>query len=362
MEKNLQGFLEQMQLHYEELSGMRADDASDIGIRFKILAEQLERLYIELEEAKKQAFAATATGKYLEKHAMQRGIDRKPAICARGKVCFSRSQSAAVDLEIPKGILLMCSAQRENPLRFITTERVVMKAGKTEVLAAVECQTAGKQGNLAAGMLTVMVTPVQGIAQVSNPQALVSGEDAESDESLRKRLMDSYRAVTNGTNEAFYYHKAMEYPGVSSAKVLPRVNGKGTVGILVWGEGVDDLLLEKMKQEIGQIKEINVDMTVERAVAKPISISAKIAVEDGYSYEDVSKECAKVLSEYMQHRQIGQPLYSAMLMKEILGCTGVANCSIIMPEQDLYPLEKEIFTLSECSVSQMEHRRGGESR
>ena len=59
-------FLEQMQQSYEQLAGMRADDASDVGIRFKILAEQLSKIKEELEFAKQQSFPQTATGENLE--------------------------------------------------------------------------------------------------------------------------------------------------------------------------------------------------------------------------------------------------------------------------------------------------------
>ena len=52
-----QEFLQKMQQRYEELTGIPADEASDIGIRLRILAEQLELLYQQLEEEKKQAFA-----------------------------------------------------------------------------------------------------------------------------------------------------------------------------------------------------------------------------------------------------------------------------------------------------------------
>lgn len=40
-----QDFLQKMQQRYEELTGIPADEASDIGVRLRILAEQLELLY-----------------------------------------------------------------------------------------------------------------------------------------------------------------------------------------------------------------------------------------------------------------------------------------------------------------------------
>lgn len=162
--------------------------------------------------------------------------------------------------------------------------------------------------------------------------------------------------VTNGTNTAFYYNKAMSYEGVSSVKVLPRVNGVGTVGIVVYGPGVDEDLLARMKEEIGQIKEINVELTVEQATEKQTEVSVEIAVSDGYSYEDVSAVCKKAVEEYMKAQKIGKALYLALLMREVLNCEGVANCRVKLPQADVYPLEKEILVLSECTVSQMERQ------
>lgn len=352
-------FLEQMQQSYEQLAGMRADDASDVGIRFKILAEQLSKIKEELEFAKQQSFPQTATGENLETHALERGVFRKQATRAKGMVRFSRESAASEDILIPQGVFLTCSQTEGNhgtDIRFVTTNEVTLRQGQTSVDAPVECQTEGSRGNLATGILNVMITPVQGITAVSNPEPILSGEDAENDEMLRQRLLDSYRMVTNGTNTAFYYNKAMSYEGVSSVKVLPRVNGVGTVGIVVYGPGVDEDLLARMKEEIGQIKEINVELTVEQATEKQTEVSVEIAVSDGYSYEDVSAVCKKAVEEYMKTQKIGKALYLALLMREVLNCEGVANCRVKLPQADVYPLEKEILVLSECTVSQMERQ------
>lgn len=353
-------FLEQMQQSYQELTGVRVDDASDIGIRFKILAEQLEVLNKALEEAKQQTFPQTATGETLDMHALQRGIRRKQATASKGAVIFSRESAAQEDILIPEGVFLTGTKQEgenDTDIRFVTTQTVILQSGKTQVSAPVQCQTAGSVGNIASGVLTVMITPVQGITAVSNPEPIVSGEDEESDENLRQRLLDSYHQVTNGTNAAFYYNKAMSYEGVSTAKVLPRVNGIGTVGIVLYGPSVDEELIKKVKEEIGQIKEINVDLTVEKASEKQVTVSMEIAVENGYSYEDVSAACKNTVERYMKRQKIAQPLYSALLIRELLNCEGVANCRIIEPEEDIYPLEKEVLRLSDCTISQMQHQQ-----
>ena len=98
-----QDFLQKMQQRYEELTGIPADEASDIGIRLRILAEQLELLYQQLEEEKKQAFAQTATGLALEQHAQQKGLQRRKAVAAQGEVTFSRTAAADEPIVIPQG-------------------------------------------------------------------------------------------------------------------------------------------------------------------------------------------------------------------------------------------------------------------
>ena len=359
MEQNFAYFLEQMQEHYTRLTGIPVQDASDIGIRFRILAQQLAELQQELTQAQLQAFPQTATGENLELHAAQRGIVRKQAIKAKGEALFSRTAAAEEDIEIPTGVLLTCAAvegSAEVPPRFVTTATAILQQGETKVAVPVECQNAGSGGNLAAGMLNVMITPVQGIGSVTNPQPISSGEEAESDEALRRRLLDSYQAVTNGTNMAFYYNRAMSYPGVASVKVLPRVRGVGTVGIVVAGAGVDEELIAQMKQESGEVKEINVDLTVEKAAPREIAVSVQVAAEDGYSYEDISQSCRQAVMVLLEKQKIGQPVYPALIVRELLNCQGVANCRVISPAEDVYPLEKEIFILSDCSIEQMQRQ------
>ena len=91
-------FLEKMQKTYQNLAGMRADDASDIGIRFKILAELLEGVQENLDQIKQQSFPKTATGINLENHAAQRGLTRKPALVAAGEAEFKREHPPPQDV------------------------------------------------------------------------------------------------------------------------------------------------------------------------------------------------------------------------------------------------------------------------
>ena len=255
---------------------------------------------------------------------------------------------------IPKGTPLTGGSGQ---LRFVTVQEAVLAVGQTEVRVPVCSEVAGKKGNLAAGMLRVIISPVQGIAAVNNPSPMTAGEDAESDQSLRQRLMDSYRMVTNGTNGAFYHQCAMSYAGVRSARVLPRHKGRGTVGVVVYGPGVDEQLLRTMQEQISKKKEINVDLSVEQAVERPVALTAEIAAADGYSIADVRQQCQERWKQYLETFEIGQPLYPALLVRELLSCPGVANCRVLAPAQDSYPQEREIFTAGTIQIGEMAQRQ-----
>ena len=150
MAEGYESFLEQMKQGYQQRTGIPVDSASDVGIRFAVLAEQLALLQQELETAQQQAFAQTATGQALEMHAAQRGLSRKQAVYASGTAVFSREEAAQADIPIPQGCFL---TEPTGSIRYTTEQEAVLKAGQTQVEVPVRCQTAGSGGNVAGLLL-----------------------------------------------------------------------------------------------------------------------------------------------------------------------------------------------------------------
>lgn len=351
MGQSYEEILSEMEDTYTRLAGVRPADASDIGLRIKVLADQVWQLTQQVEKAEQAAFPQTAQGEWLDRHAIQKGLTRKPAVPAGGQVVFSRSTPAESSIPIPQGTTVV--SKGDTGLLYQTEKEAVLGRGQSSVAVPVACVFPGKQGNLAAGRIGAMGNSVPGIGQVENPEPISGGEEAESDEALRRRLMDSYQMATNGTNQAFYYNMAMQYPGVSSVKILPRVKGSGTVGIVAAGPGVNSALLNRMKQEIGAVKEVNVDLTVEQAVSKPVAVAAEIAVKEGYSFSDTAALCKERLSGLAADQTVGSPFLAARWIQTLLECEGVANCRMISPNTDQYPLEKERITVSGITITEM---------
>ena len=80
MSETYESILSRLQRRFQELAGFPADDASDIGIRLKVLAGELFSACTNLDWLQRQVFPQTAQGIQLDYHAQQRGIQRKSAV------------------------------------------------------------------------------------------------------------------------------------------------------------------------------------------------------------------------------------------------------------------------------------------
>lgn len=348
MSLSYQSILDTMQQRYTQLSGVAPNDASDISIRLKVLAQQIYELYQSVDNVTKQTFPQTAEGDWLELHASQRGLTRKPKSFASGQVMFYRNNATSRAILIPKGVLL--SAKTPNEARYETTKDVTLPTGSEEVLAPVQCVSPGISGNVAAGIITVMITPVPGIGNVNNPLPVSGATEQESDEELRLRLFDTYKQTTNGTNSSFYYNMACSYPGVSSANVIPRWNGVGTVKVVIHGDGVDANLVSRIAADMNATKELNVVVTVQKATLNAINIAVEILVEDGFNFDDVSNECKIKLQNLIKRQKVGATLYRSQIIKELVQCQGVQNCVVSGPSVDVSCSGTKIITLGSLSI------------
>ena len=101
--KSYETILAEMAQRYRELSGHAPEDASDIGIRLKVLAAQVWELWQRCDWMWRQLLPDTATGDYLEYHAATRGLSRKPAVRAVGTLTFPAPSRRAMTPPSPRG-------------------------------------------------------------------------------------------------------------------------------------------------------------------------------------------------------------------------------------------------------------------
>lgn len=315
--------LDGMKNKYKSLTGLNAEEASDLGIRFAVLAGEIFSAQTEISWLKNQMFPNTASGEYLDLHAAARGLSRKAGKKAVGKILFWAKDTES-SIDIPKGTV--CATSGSDSVRFVTTEIAILTAGASFVEVSAEAAAAGSAGNAAKNKITVMVTPISGISNISN-SAFSGGSDVETDEQLRARIIDSFENISNGTNKAFYIKSAMEVNGVTAVGVIPRNRGAGTVDVFITNEegNPPEDLIKEVQDKLNELREVNVDIEVKALTSSLMNVYFSFTCRKGYDIETVKSSCEEAVRAYFKGLSAGEAMYMSDLGEYIKHVDGVKN-------------------------------------
>lgn len=316
--------LERMQTEFEKNAGYIPDDASDISIRMKTLAGEIFSLESSLDFLKRQMFPTTATGEYLDKHAEMRGLKRKPAIKASGKLMFYVERPLSYSFTVPKGTVCAVS---DGGLRYVTDEDTVLPVNESFVMVKAHAENGGSEYNIPVNRVTSIVTYFSEAISVNNSSIFGGGASAESDEALRERITESYYNPSNGDNEEYYRRIALGVDGVYSVGIKPLAQGTGTVGIYIAGRAskCSDEVVSALQQEMNDKKGINISVSVENATLTGVVIKLSISVKDGYYADDVKSQVQNEIAEYFRKLCVGDGVKYCELGELIYHIDGVKN-------------------------------------
>ena len=295
----------QLKTAFETESGYPVQDDTDLGIRMKVMAGELYHLSEQIETVKRQMFPQSASGEYLEHHGACRDLYKKPAAAARGTLRFSRTTPASQNIVIPAGTL--CSASSAGDAVYLTGEEGVLPAGQTSVDVPGTAAQVGTGGNLLAGKIDTLMSAVAGISSVTNPVNFSGGMEQESDESFRKRLLDSFVNPSNGANAKFYQDFALRYDRVMFANT-EYVEDGNTLNLYVsdYFRMTDSDLIEEIQADIQAEKELNVNVSVKAAEPVTQNVTATIYVTETQNSGQRSSDAIAYLSEKIYQLGIGE--------------------------------------------------------
>ena len=344
--------LSHMKEVYEQESGHSAEDVSDAGLRLRVMAGELYRLQTELTWLTRQAFPQTAAGEWLDRHGEMRGVAREVATHAKGEITFSRYLPLSFDLVIPKGT--RCASTGSTPIEYETTEEAVLRSGDLSVTIQAQAVLGGSEGNIAAGYVNTLLTALTGINYVGNRVPITGGREQETDEEYRGRVLSAYANIPNGTNAAYYRDIALSCKGVGSAGVIPRKDGNGTVGVYIWGENnaPTEAVLNRVKAEYAQRREIGVTVSVQAAAKKSVDVGVRIKLPDGSEMERAKEDIRKAVTAYFAGLTVGSPVYLAALERVILNAAPATKISFFATMRDYSGAEDTIPVLGTVSVEE----------
>lgn len=318
---------------FGENSGYVPSASCDLAARLYAAAAQIQSLYLQAQWLLDQSFPQTAQREYLDRHAALRGISRGIATCATGKLRFGISAAISSDLPIRSGTVCMTSSG----IRFATTEDVVLRAGELYVDAPAMALEPGKQGNVAAETVTIMAAMPVGIRACTNPEAFSGGDDAESDGTLRQRLLDSYHRLPNGANAAYYEQAALSFTGVAAAVAVRIPRGVGTVDLYVATDaGIpDETLLQEIREYLQEKREISVELQVLAPTPVNVNINVYVQPANGFTFDEAKADAEAALRAAFTGALLGKRVTIAFLGNLLYDLESVCNYRFLLPTSDL---------------------------
>lgn len=350
MSKSIDEIYGEMLAVFAEASGYLPSTSCDLAVRLYAAAAQIHGLLLQAQWVLEQSFPQTAQGEYLERLAALRGISRSVATCATGILRFGVSSAVSGDLSIKSGTTCMT----DTGVRFATTDDAVLTSGSLYVDVPAMALVPGRAGNVAANTVTIMAAMPTGIKACTNPEAFSGGDDAESDESLRARLLDSFVRLPNGANAAYYEQTAMSFPGIAAAKAVGRPRGIGTVDVYVATDaGIPDQeLLTAIDDYLQERREISVDLQVLAPEEELVNLSVALKPAQGHTFDQAKSQADDVLRNAFTGSLLSRGVTLAALGDLLYHLESVENYRFISPTEDVAASPTVLPRLGTLTISE----------
>ncbi|WP_095153949.1 baseplate J/gp47 family protein [Pseudomonas sp. Irchel 3E13] len=264
--------------------------------------------------------------------------DRLAAVAATGPVSLNGAVSALLDA----GTLL----QRSDGVRFRVVATVQLTA--TTGTAKVEALDAGPLGNTEAGETLNLVSPVLGVNSVFTVAApgLQGGTDQESIETLRARVIRSYRVIAHGGSRSDYVTWATEVAGVTRAWVVRHWMGPGTVGLFFVRDGDIDIIptaeaCDAVRAYVENERPVTAELYVLPPAEKPVQYQIRLTPDTSVVRRAVE---AALIDLHNRESELGAGLLETHISEAISGAAGERDHKVLSPIGDVPAEDNQLLT------------------
>jgi uncharacterized phage protein gp47/JayE len=310
-------------------------DTSPIQTALGPAAYTVEGFYLSLDRVQQMAFVQTASGQSLNYLSAIGGLTRYPASAAVRLGVFNAP--------VPIGSRFS-TINGADSINFIVTA-ATEENGRYQLTA----ETAGVIGNGYTGAI-LPITTISGLTSAQITDILVPGDDEETDDSLRSRLITVLNERAFGGNIAAYRENILAIDGVGAVQVYPTWNGGGTVKCSIMGadylpasatlvENVQNAIDPRPNQGLGLgLAPIGANVTICAPTEVKVTVSASVTLAAGYNLDQVTPMVKSALESYMLSArkswgdQLGTTevkyaanVYISRVLAAIVGTTGIIN-------------------------------------
>lgn len=297
-QQTYQNILEQMLAQVPATYDTR--ETAPIPTALSPAAYQLAGFYISLNQVQMQAFIQTATGQALDYLAIIAGLTRYPASPAVRLGIF--------DIAVPIG----SRYSTINGADSINFQATAATTGPTQgdYYYQLTAETPGTIGNDYTGPI-LPITAIPGLNSAQITDILVPGDDEETDEAFRARIIEALNDRPFGGNIASYRTYIMAIDGVGAVQVYPTWNGGGTVKCSVLGadylpasatlvENVQNAVDPPPNQGLGLgTAPIGAQVTIVAPETLTVNVSATLLLSAGYEIGQVQEPVQQAIENYM---------------------------------------------------------------
>lgn len=312
-------------------------DTAPIPTALSPAAWALAGFYLSLDQVQRAAFIQTAVGESLDYLAVIGGLTRYPASAAVRLGVFNTA--------VPIGSRFS-TINGADSINFAVTA-----ATDTANQYQLTAETAGSIGNEYTGPI-LPITTIPGLTSAQITTILVPGDDTETDDELRARLIAALNERPFGGNIASYRSYILGLDGVGAVQVYPTWNGGGTVKCSILGadflpasselvENVQNAVDPPPNQGLGLgMAPIGAQVTVAAPTALAVNVSAALTLAAGYEIGQVQQPIEEAIGAYLLSvRQdwatntstssvvYQANVYLARVTAAIVGVAGVVNAT-----------------------------------
>ncbi|MBN6775520.1 baseplate J/gp47 family protein [Pseudomonas granadensis] len=317
---------------------------SDAQVLARTLSGAAYGLYGYLDWIAEQILPDTADESTLERIAALRlNQPRKPAQVASGSVSFSATAGALLDVDT----LLQASDGRTYK---VTSARTAINGSNTTTIAALE---AGSLGNADAGLALTPVQPIAGVVGnsfVVLAPGLSGGVARESLESLRSRVIRSYRIIPHGGSADDYETWALEVPGVTRAWCRGGFLGPGTVGVYIMRDDdpqpvPNDEQLAQVQAYIEPLRPVTAEVHVRAPIQVPVTYRLKLTPDTSAVRAAVETQLRDL---HNREADLGEDLLISHIREAISSAAGETDHVLSAPVANVIAKDSELLTFGGC--------------
>lgn len=318
-------------------------DTSPIPTALGPAAWALEGFYLSLNQVQQQAFVQTSSGQSLDYLAVIAGLTRYPASAAVRLGVFNADIGIGARFSTING---------ENSINFIVTATDTPEDPEEGFFYyQLTAETPGTIGNEYTGAI-LPISTIPGLTSAQITDILIPGDDTETDEEFRERIIEALNERPFGGNIASYRQYVLGLDGVGAVQVYPTWNGGGTVKLSVLGadwlpasedlvENVQNAVDPPPNQGLGLgMAPIGAQVTVVSPTELTVNVSATLTLQSGYQIGQVQQPIEDAIEAYLLTvRQAwdtntsttsvvyAADVYLARITAAIVGVTGVVNAT-----------------------------------